>query len=113
MHPIEHLIYLSSILIHVAFASHPIHILFHMQWNTLGAAASHTGFEALTFRGRPILTLGSFHHQLHHRYYDCNYGNPFMPWDRWLGTDHDGTPRAMAELQRRRRERLRSAGGPA
>ena len=113
MHPVEHLIYLSSILIHAAFASHPIHILFHMQWNTLGAATSHTGFEALTFRGRPILMLGSFHHQLHHRYYDCNYGNPFMPWDRWLGTDHDGTPQAMAELQARRRARMQSAGGHA
>ena len=55
MHPIEHLIYLSSVLVHVAFASHPIHILFHMQWNTLGAATSHTGFESLTFRGRPIV----------------------------------------------------------
>ena len=55
--------------------------------------------------------LGSFHHQLHHRYYDCNYGNPHMPWDRWLGTDHDGTPRAMAEVARRRRARLRPAAG--
>ena len=110
MHPVEHLIFLSSILIHVVFASHPIHILFHMQWNTLGAATSHTGFEALTFRGRPILILGSFHHQLHHRYYDCNYGNPYMPWDRWLGTDHDGTPQATAELQGRRRARMRPAG---
>ena len=110
MHPIEHLLYLSSILIHVAFASHPLLILFHMQWNTLGAATSHTGFEALTFRGRPILILGSFHHQLHHRFYDCNYGNPFMPWDRWLGTDHDGTPQAMAALKRRRRGRIRPRG---
>ena len=110
MHPIEHLLYLSSILVHVAFASHPLLILFHMQWNTLGAASSHTGFEALTFRGRPILVLGSFHHQLHHRFYDCNYGNPFMPWDRWLGTDHDGTPQAMAALKRRRRGRIRPRG---
>ena len=78
-----------------------------MQWNTLGAAVTHTGFEALTFRGRPILFMGSFHHQLHHRYYDCNYGNPYMAWDRWLGSNHDGTPQAMADLQRRRRERLR------
>ena len=110
MHPIEHLLYLSSILIHAAFASHPLLIFFHMQWNTLGAASSHTGFEALTFRGRPILVLGSFHHQLHHRFYDCNYGNPFMPWDRWLGTDHDGTPQAMAALKRRRRGRIRPRG---
>ena len=73
----------------------------------LGAAVTHTGFEALTFRGKPILFMGSFHHQLHHRYYDCNYGNPYMPWDRWLGSNHDGTPQALADLQRRRRERLR------
>lgn len=110
MHPIEHLLYLSSILIHVAFASHPLLILFHLQWNTLGAASSHTGFEAMTFRGRPILILGSFHHQLHHRFYDCNYGNPYMAWDRWLGTDHDGTPQAMAALKRRRRGRVRPRG---
>ena len=113
MHPIEHLIYLSSVLIHVAFASHPIHIFFHMHWDTLGAATSHTGFEALTFRGRPILFLGSFHHQLHHRYHDCNYGNPPMAWDQWFGSNHDGTPQAMADLERRRRESRRPAGGEA
>ena len=109
MHPIEHVIYLSSILIHALFLTHPIHILFHMQWNALGAATSHTGFESLTFRGRPVFILGSFHHQLHHRHHDCNYGNPFMPWDKWFGSNHDGTPEAWAELRRRRRERLRPA----
>ena len=111
MHPIEHLLYLSSILIHAALATHPLHILFHMQWNTLGAAVTHTGFETATFRDRPLLFLGSFHHQLHHRYYDCNYGNPYMPWDRWLGSNHDGTAQATADLQRRRRERMRPRGG--
>ena len=111
MHPVEHVIYLSSVLVHLVVASHPIHVLFHMQWNTLGAATSHAGFESLTFRGRPFLALGSFHHQLHHRHYDCNYGNPFMPWDRWFGTDHNGTPEAMESVKRRRREKL--AGGVA
>ena len=111
MHPVEHVIYLSSILVHAVLASHPIHVFFHMQWNTLGAAVSHAGFESLTVRGRPILALGSFHHQLHHRHYDCNYGNPFMPWDRWFGTDHDGTPEAMERVRRRRQEKF--AGGVA
>ena len=109
MHPIEHVIYLSSVLIHALFMTHPIHILFHMQWNALGAATSHTGFESLTFRGRPVLVLGSFHHQLHHRHYDCNYGNPSMPWDKWFGSDHDGTPEAWAEIRKRRHERLEAA----
>ena len=103
MHPLEHLIYLSSVLIHVVVATHPVHILFHLHWNTLGAATTHTGFEALTFRGRPVFVLGSFHHQLHHRFHDCNYGNPWMPWDKWLGTNNDGTAQALAAVRSRRR----------
>ena len=109
MHPVEHVIYLSSILIHTVLASHPIHVFFHMQWNALGAATSHAGFESLTFRGRPIFLLGSFHHQLHHRYYDCNYGNQYVACDQWFGSNHDGTPEAWAEITRRRRERLGAA----
>lgn len=105
MHPIEHLIYLSSVLIHVLIASHPIHIIFHMQWQTIGAAASHAGFESLTFRGRPVMGLTSFHHQLHHRYYNCNYGNEYTPCDRWFGTDHDGTAEATAKMRARQRKK--------
>ena len=106
MHPIEHIIYFSSVLIHVLLTSHPVHFLFHMHWNALGAAVTHTGFEALTFRNKPILILGSFHHQLHHRFYNCNYGNPPVPWDRWFGSDHDGTPEAWAKIRRHRSNRL-------
>jgi sterol desaturase/sphingolipid hydroxylase (fatty acid hydroxylase superfamily) len=109
MHPIEHVIYLSSVLIHLVLASHPLHILFHNQWNAIGAATTHTGFDSLLFRGRPVLALGAFHHQLHHRYYHCNYGNEYMPWDRWFGTDHDGTPEALAAI----RERQRTGPRPA
>ena len=47
MHPIEHVIYLSSVLIHAVVASHPLHIFFHMHFLTLAAATSHTGFNDL------------------------------------------------------------------
>ena len=107
MHPIEHAIYLSTVLIHVVVLSHPIHVLFHMHWTTLGAAIAHTGFEALTFRGRRIFMLGAFYHQLHHRFYDCNYGNRDVPWDEWVGTSHDGTPEAMARIRKRRLRKAR------
>ena len=109
MHPIEHVIYLSSVLLHLLIASHPIHILFHMHWNTLGAAASHAGFESLTFRGKTIMRLTAFHHQLHHRHYNCNYGNEYTPCDRWFGTEHDGTQEAMARIRERQRMRHGSA----
>lgn len=90
MHPIEHLIYMSSVLIHLILPSHPLHIIFHTQWNAIGAAVTHSGYEALTFRGKPILYLTSFHHQIHHRLLNCNYGNPLVAADQWFGCDNNG-----------------------
>ena len=41
-------------------------------------------------------------HQLHHRYFECNYGTPYMPWDKWFGTMHDGTEEATRRINQRR-----------
>ena len=46
-----------------------------------------------------MLWLGNFHHQLHHRYFNCNYGNEFVPCDRWFGSEHDGTPEATQKMR--------------
>ena len=81
----------------------PIHILFHMQHQALTAATSHTGFESLLVKDRGRLALGTFHHQMHHRYFECNYGNLEVPWDKWFGSFHDGTPDAHAKMKERRR----------
>jgi sterol desaturase/sphingolipid hydroxylase (fatty acid hydroxylase superfamily) len=91
MHPVEHLLYLSSLLIHFVFPSHPILVYFHVIYLGPGAAMTHTGYEDLLVRDKRRLALGTFYHQLHHRYYECNYGNQEMPWDRWFGTFHDGS----------------------
>jgi sterol desaturase/sphingolipid hydroxylase (fatty acid hydroxylase superfamily) len=99
MHPIEHILYLSSVLIHVVVPSHPIHIFFHMMFLTLAAATTHTGFADLLFKGKSVLKLGAFHHQLHHRYFNCNYGNEYVPCDKWFGSDHDGTPEATVRMK--------------
>jgi sterol desaturase/sphingolipid hydroxylase (fatty acid hydroxylase superfamily) len=109
MHPIEHVLYMSSVLIHWVVASHPIHVFFHMIWEAPGAAVTHTGFEGLDVKGKNRLALGSFYHQLHHRYFECNYGNDDMPWDKWFGTFHDGSPEAHARMQEHRR-RMMGAG---
>lgn len=92
MHPIEHLLYLSSLCIHWVIASHPIHLHFHVIFQGPGAAMSHTGYEDLLIRDKRQLALGTFYHQLHHRYFTCNYGNQELPLDRWFGTFHDGSP---------------------
>lgn len=99
MHPIEHLLFFSSVLIHWIIAAHPIHILFHMQHQALTAATSHTGFEGLVIADKSRLALGTFHHQMHHRYFECNYGNLEVPWDRWFGSFHDGTEAAHRKFQ--------------
>jgi len=109
MHPVEHVIFFSSILIHFILPSSPIHILFHMQHQSLTAATSHTGYEALLMQDKKHLALGTFHHQMHHRYFDCNYGNLEMPWDKWFGSFHDGT-QSSHEAFRERRRRLLAKG---
>jgi lathosterol oxidase len=106
MHPVEHVIFFSSILIHFILPSSPVHILFHMQHQSLTAATSHTGYEAMLIKDKKHLALGTFHHQMHHRYFDCNYGNLEMPWDKWFGSFHDGTEESHDAFKQRRRELL-------
>ncbi|MEM1049068.1 MAG: sterol desaturase family protein [Pseudomonadota bacterium] len=110
MHPVEHLIFFSSVLIHFVVAAHPIHILFHMQHQALTAATSHTGFEGLVVKDRNRLALGTFHHQMHHRYFDCNYGNLEVPWDKWFGSFHDGSDESHTAFKERRKAWMASNG---
>jgi lathosterol oxidase len=52
MHPVEHVIFLGSVLIHFVVPASPVHILYHMQYLTLTAATTHTGFEGLVVKDR-------------------------------------------------------------
>ncbi len=103
MHPVEHFFYISSICIHWFLASHPIHVIYHVIYLGPGAAMTHAGYENLLIRDKRRLALGTFYHQLHHRYYECNYGNEEMPWDRWFGTFHDGSDLATEETRTRKK----------
>ena len=85
-------------------AAHPLHVIYHLQYFTLTAVTTHSGFEGLVVGDKNRLALGTFHHQMHHRYFECNYGGLEVPWDKWFGSFHDGTPAAhQAILDRRRR----------
>lgn len=103
MHPIEHLMFFSSVLIHFIIPAHPLHILFQMQHQSLTGVSSHTGFEGLLVGDENRLALGTFHHQMHHRYFECNYGNLDVPWDKWFGSFHDGTNEAHEKMKERRK----------
>ena len=55
---------------------------------------------------------GGYFHYLHHRYFDCNYGNEGVPLDKWFGSLHDGSPAAHAAMRARKRK-LGNRGAPA
>jgi lathosterol oxidase len=105
MHPVEHLLYFGSILIHFVVPSSPLLIIFHLQYYALTAATTHTGFQGLNVGNKMPLGLGTFHHQLHHRYFECNYGGLEVPLDQWTGNFHDGTDASHQQFIQRRKEK--------
>lgn len=91
MHPAEHLLYFSVLLIHWIVPSHPVHFLFNAQHTALTPAAGHHGFEGPVLNGK--VPTGSYFHYLHHRLFVCNFGEATLPLDKLFGTFNDGTPR--------------------
>ncbi len=89
MHPIEHLLYFSVTLIHWVVPSHPLHFFFNAQHTALTPADSHSGFEGEVAGDH--LDFGSYFHYLHHRHFDCNYGEATIPLDKWFGSFEDGS----------------------
>lgn len=108
MHPVEHLFYFGTAFIHFIVPTHPVHLICHLMFFGLYAITTHTGFEGVWIGGRKRLHLGNFHHQMHHRYFEVNYGTLEIPMDRFFGTFHDGTDeshdRMRAWLKSRRRK---------
>jgi len=87
MHPIEHLLYYTCIILHFFVPSHPLHIFLNAQHAALTPAGGHHGFDGPLFN---IIPTGDYFHYLHHRYFECNYGESTIPLDKWFGTYRDG-----------------------
>lgn len=104
MHPVEHVFYFSTLLVFFAVPSHPAHMLLLLFWQLLGAPSSHSGYEAVWAKDKSRLVIGSFFHQLHHRYFECNYGSLEFPLDRWCGTFHDGSDEATKAVRQRKNQ---------
>jgi sterol desaturase/sphingolipid hydroxylase (fatty acid hydroxylase superfamily) len=112
MHPLEHVLYFSSVLVHLFIPSHPIHVLFHIVIAALAPAAAHAGFQKVVLVGRSLLPADGYGHYLHHKLFECNYSDGVIPLDRWWGTLCDGSPESIAATMAR--ARLRSpASKPA
>ena len=104
MHPVESFILITDTVLFLLVPAHPIHVIFLLFHHGVGAPTSHAGFEKLKI-GPGRVEVGDFFHQLHHRFFDCNYGTWETPWDQWFGTFHDGTE-AGNELTKERRRKI-------
>ena len=111
MHPIEHSVWFSAVFVLLLLPSHPIIAIFIMQLQAITAVTSHCGYENLVLGKRVKFRLGDFFHQLHHRFYDCNYGTFETHWDQCFNTYHDGTPEGDAWMKQRRQQLVESNPG--
>ena len=104
MHPIEHILYFSGVIIHWILLSHPLHAMYHIFHAGLGSANGHIGFKQMLLNDNKAIDLSNYNHYLHHKYFEVNYGNLMIPFDQWFNTYHDGSP----ELHQIMGERIKS-----
>lgn len=102
MHPIEHVIYFSTILLFFFIPSHPIHMINLASRLGVAPAQGHTGFDRVVVGEEASVDTSYYAHYLHHKYFEVNYADGMVPLDKWFGSFHDGTPEAHEAMKARR-----------
>ena len=95
MHPIEHVLYYSSVLIHFVVPTTPLLFIYHVCYEHLSPPFSHSGFEKVVIRDRERLKAGDFFHQLpppSFRVQLRHLGDALGRLVRQLRQRHDGKP---------------------
>jgi sterol desaturase/sphingolipid hydroxylase (fatty acid hydroxylase superfamily) len=110
MHPGEHFLYFSCMLIHLVVPSHPLHMMFNGFQTALGPAISHSGFDEIVFGDEAALRTDRYMHYLHHRFHNVNFGESNMPLDKLFGSFHDGTPEADEHFRKLHSAKIIEAG---
>ncbi|MGH7118716.1 MAG: sterol desaturase family protein [Acetobacteraceae bacterium] len=105
MHPVEHLLYLSTIFYHLIIPSNPVIALYQLHYAAFGAIPGHVGFDRVEIGNDTAIDSHAYAHYLHHKYFEVNYGDALIPLDRWFGTWHDGSPEGEALMMQRFRKR--------
>jgi sterol desaturase/sphingolipid hydroxylase (fatty acid hydroxylase superfamily) len=117
MHPLEHLLYFSTILYHLVIPSNPIIALYQLHYAGFGAVPGHVGFDKVEITDETAVDSHAYIHYLHHKYFEVNYGDGLIPIDKWLGTFHDGSKEAdelMKARYKAKKDRANARrGGPA
>ncbi|MEQ1698879.1 MAG: sterol desaturase family protein [Ilumatobacteraceae bacterium] len=101
MHPVEHLLYFSAVAIHWVVPSHPVHAMYNLFHAALAPVPGHTGFEKIELGEGHSVDTNCWAHYLHHKYFEVNYADGAIPFDRWFGSFHDGSPEAHAAMKAR------------
>lgn len=109
MHPVEHILYFSTVVVQWLLALHPVNALYQIQLAAFYPAQGHSGFEKLMIGKNVGLDGGSYFHYLHHKYFECNYGGSLIPLDNVFGTFHDGTEKGQKMMRERMRSRRQAA----
>ena len=109
-HPVEHIIYFSTVVVQWALALHPVNARFQIQLAAFPPALSHSGYEKLQVNDKLDIEGGAHFHYLHHKHFECNYRGSLTPLDRLFGTFHNGTAEAQKAMMERMRARRRADG---
>ncbi len=111
MHPLEHLLYFSLPLVFLVVPGSPFIVTFSLVYLMLSPSPSHSGFDRFEVTGGTNLHGGDYFHNLHHRYFEVNYGMLLLPLDKWFGTFHDGSVEAHERMKGCRRRASAEAAG--
>jgi sterol desaturase/sphingolipid hydroxylase (fatty acid hydroxylase superfamily) len=102
MHPVEHLLYFSGVLLHWIVPSTPLHAIYHLQHLAFSPSQGHSGFHKVVLKDGCVMENDHYMHYLHHKYFEVNYGGDgTVPIDKWFGTFHDGSDEAQEAMNRR------------
>ena len=108
MHPLELVLYLGMAFWHVLIPSNPILALYQLHRAGFGAIPGHIGFDKIVI-GESGMETHAYIHYLHHKYFEVNYGDGLIPFDRWFGTFHDGSKEAQAKMDERYAKKVAKA----
>ena len=113
MHPVEHLLYWSGSLLYVILPTHPLIVLYQLNFAGVGAVVGHIGFEKIVMGDKAAMDTHAYAHYLHHKYFEVNYADGTVPLDVVFGTWHDGTAAGDARLDARMAKKRARMNKPA
>lgn len=113
MHPVEAFLYLGMAFWHLIIPSNPILALYQLHRAGFGAIPGHIGFDKIEFGEANGVDTHAYIHYLHHKYFEVNYGDGLVPFDKWFGTFHDGSAAGDARMNARYQKRKEKVNAQA